>query len=103
VDGVGWPFERKQYQTNPPRYEYVRTDLGRSVRPVLVSLTAWGNSRLAPAERSMILIDADTGEEEVRQAQISQLCAGLSSSDPACKARTCQRSAIWCAIWKTLP
>jgi DNA-binding HxlR family transcriptional regulator len=59
-------FERKQYQTNPPRYEYVLTALGRLVRPVLVSLAAWGNSRLAPAERSMILIDAETGEEEVR-------------------------------------
>jgi len=41
----------------------VLTDLGSSVRPVLVSLAAWGNSRLAPAERSMILVDAETGEE----------------------------------------
>jgi len=41
----------------------VLTDLGSSVRPVLVSLAAWGNPRLAPAERSMILVDAETGEE----------------------------------------
>ena len=33
------------------------------MRPVLVSLAAWGNPRLAPAERSMILVDAETGEE----------------------------------------
>jgi DNA-binding HxlR family transcriptional regulator len=54
---------RHPYQTNPARYEYVLTDLGRSLRPVVVALAAWGNSRLAPEERSMILVDAKTGEE----------------------------------------
>lgn len=60
ADGV---IERCQYQPNPPRYEYVLTSLGESLRPVLVALAAWGNSRLAPQQRSMILIDAATGEE----------------------------------------
>ncbi|MFF5279432.1 winged helix-turn-helix transcriptional regulator [Streptomyces sp. NPDC000133] len=54
---------RRPYQDNPTRYEYVLTDLGRSIRPVIVALAAWGNSRLAPEERSMILVDAKTGEE----------------------------------------
>jgi DNA-binding HxlR family transcriptional regulator len=56
-------FERKRYQDNPPRHEYVLTDLGRSLRPVLVVLAAWGNSRLSPSERSMVLVDAQTGDE----------------------------------------
>lgn len=56
-------LERRQYQPNPPRFEYVLTDLGRSLRPVIVALAAWGNSRLAPEDRSMILVDAETGEE----------------------------------------
>ena len=56
-------LEKRPYQTNPVRHEYVLTDLGRSLRPVVVALAAWGNSRLAPAERSMILVDAETGEE----------------------------------------
>ena len=56
-------LERRAYQDNPVRYEYLLTDLGRSLRPVLVALAAWGNSRLAPAERSMILVDAATGVE----------------------------------------
>ncbi|WP_328401844.1 winged helix-turn-helix transcriptional regulator [Nocardia sp. NBC_00403] len=60
ADGL---LERRPYQTNPVRHEYVLTDLGRSLRPVLVALAAWGNTRLAPEERSMILIDADTGNE----------------------------------------
>ena len=56
-------LERRQYQQHPPRHEYVLTDLGRSLRPVIVTLAAWGNSRLPPNRRSMILVDAHTGVE----------------------------------------
>lgn len=55
--------ERRPYQTRPTRYEYVLTEKGRSLRPVLVALAAWGNSRLDPEDRSMILVDAETGVE----------------------------------------
>lgn len=54
---------KRRYEDHPPRYEYVLTDVGRSLRPVLVVLAAWGNSRLDPTRRSMVLIDADTGVE----------------------------------------
>lgn len=56
-------LEKRPYQSHPVRYEYVLTDLGRSLRPVIVALAAWGNARLDPAERSMILVDAATGQE----------------------------------------
>lgn len=56
-------LERRQYQEHPPRNEYVLTETGRSLRSVVVALAAWGNSRLDPADRSMILVDAETGEE----------------------------------------
>ncbi|MEU4151146.1 helix-turn-helix domain-containing protein [Streptomyces sp. NPDC026659] len=56
-------LERRPYQTNPVRHEYVLTDLGRSLRPVIVALAAWGNRHLDPQDRSMILIDAETGQE----------------------------------------
>jgi len=56
-------LERRQYQTAPVRHEYVLTDLGRSIRPVLVAMAAWGNSRQAPESRSMILLDTETGLE----------------------------------------
>lgn len=56
-------LERRRYQTRPDRYEYVLTDLGRSLRPVIIALAAWGNSRLAPDQRSMILVDRETGVE----------------------------------------
>ena len=56
-------LERRQYQANPARYEYLLTELGRSLRPVVVVLAAWGNTRLAAHERSMVLVDAQTGAE----------------------------------------
>src|ERR1700761_9557152 len=37
-------LERRQYQANPARYEYLLTELGRSLRPVLVVLAAWGHA-----------------------------------------------------------
>jgi DNA-binding HxlR family transcriptional regulator len=60
ADGL---LERRPYQDNPTRYEYILTSLGRSLRPVILALAAWANSRLAPEERSMILVNAKTGEE----------------------------------------
>ena len=56
-------LERRPYQTNPPRFEYVLTELGRSLRPVIVVLAGWGNARLSPDERCMVLVDAETGAE----------------------------------------
>jgi DNA-binding HxlR family transcriptional regulator len=56
-------LERRQYQAHPPRYEYVLTELGRSLRPVIVVLAGWGNARLAPEKRSMVLVDEQTGSE----------------------------------------
>ena len=37
--------------------------MGRSLRPVVIALAAWGNSRLEPGQRSMVLVDAETGVE----------------------------------------
>jgi DNA-binding HxlR family transcriptional regulator len=60
ADGL---LDRRPYQSGPTRYEYVLTDLGRSLRPVIIALAAWGNARLEPGQRSMILVDKDTGHE----------------------------------------
>lgn len=56
-------FERRPYQTRPVRHEYVLTELGRSLRPVVVVLAAWGNSRIPAGQRSMVLVARDTGIE----------------------------------------
>jgi DNA-binding HxlR family transcriptional regulator len=60
ADGL---LERRPYQTNPTRYEYILTEYGHTLRPVIVALAAWGNAHLDPSERSMILVDRESGEE----------------------------------------
>ncbi|GAB2475639.1 winged helix-turn-helix transcriptional regulator [Jatrophihabitans fulvus] len=36
-------IERRQYQDNPPRFEYHLTKAGADLRPVLAALRAWGD------------------------------------------------------------
>ncbi|MBL1097898.1 helix-turn-helix transcriptional regulator [Streptomyces sp. 205] len=42
---------------------YEATELGWSLRPVILAMAAWGNRGLAAHERSLILVDAATGAE----------------------------------------
>jgi len=35
-------IERRQYEQHPPRMEYVLTEKGRELRPVLKALRTWG-------------------------------------------------------------
>ncbi|WP_066375471.1 winged helix-turn-helix transcriptional regulator [Herbidospora mongoliensis] len=56
-------LDRRPYQERPVRHEYVLTDLGRSLRPVLVAMAAWRNAQLGPDDRAMILVDRRTGLE----------------------------------------
>jgi DNA-binding HxlR family transcriptional regulator len=53
----GGLLQRKLYSEKPPRHEYLLTDLGRSFRPVLLMLVAWGNANFAPEGRSIELTD----------------------------------------------
>lgn len=56
-------LERRPYSTRPVRHEYVLTDVGRDVRPVLVALMSWGNRHFAPEGASVFLRDVTSGEE----------------------------------------
>ena len=40
---------RRRYSEHPPRDEYVMTEAGRAVAPVLVELRAWGERFTTPA------------------------------------------------------
>jgi DNA-binding HxlR family transcriptional regulator len=47
-------LDMQQYESHPPRYEYVLTEAGRSLRPILHGLMQWGDRHVtrgrAPAE-----------------------------------------------------
>jgi DNA-binding HxlR family transcriptional regulator len=41
-------LEKRAYQENPPRYDYVLTDKGRDLWPVLTTMRQWGDRHAAP-------------------------------------------------------
>ena len=41
-------LERCRYQEHPDRFEYILTDMGRDLYPVLLTLMAWGDKYLSP-------------------------------------------------------
>ena len=36
-------LERRLYETQPPRYEYLPTEAGRALQPILLGLADWGD------------------------------------------------------------
>ena len=43
-------LEKQQYEVHPPRYEYVLTESGRALEPVLLSLMDWGDRYVTEGE-----------------------------------------------------
>ena len=62
-DRIGDLVARGLLETATGDGEYRLAALGRSLRPLLLVIAAWGNHRLDPADRSVILVDAETGVE----------------------------------------
>jgi DNA-binding HxlR family transcriptional regulator len=56
-------FSRRKYQDRPERWEYLLTDRGRELQPVLMMLVAWADRHL-PREEGPPLryVWSDTGE-----------------------------------------
>lgn len=57
----GGLLEKRLYSEHPPRHEYVLSDRGRDLRPVLDTLLTWGNAHFAPEGASVQIIDRETG------------------------------------------
>src|ERR1700722_2591839 len=56
-------LERRLYSEKPPRHEYVLTPRGQDFRPVLWALVAWGNKHFPPEGETVVVVDAQTGEQ----------------------------------------
>lgn len=51
-------LERRPYQSNPPRYEYLLTIKGRELGPALMTLRDWGKKHM-PVRRSTATQELD--------------------------------------------
>ena len=60
-------LERQQYNEHPARYEYVLTDAGRDLYPVIVTLMRWGDRYLAGPDGPPLVIEHHCGHRMVPQ------------------------------------
>ncbi|MGZ3478478.1 MAG: winged helix-turn-helix transcriptional regulator, partial [Polyangiales bacterium] len=85
--------ERRRYQERPPRDEYVLTQKGLELLPVVLAIAAWGNRWLVPEGVAIQPVDAKTGAkvhpEVVDRATGKPLAAGgvALAPGPAASAR----------------
>jgi DNA-binding HxlR family transcriptional regulator len=55
--------ERRRYHDTPPRFEYVLTEKGRDLYPVLATIMAWGDKWLAGEEGPpALMVHEDCGQ-----------------------------------------
>ena len=47
-------IERRQYSQRPPRHEYLLTDAGRDLQPILLALKEWGDRHVNPGAEPVI-------------------------------------------------
>ena len=67
-------LERVPYQQRPPRYEYLLTDKGRDIFPVLAAIGAWGDRWLAPDEGPPVVLRHQTCGHESRALVVCDKC-----------------------------
>ncbi|CNI44167.1 MULTISPECIES: winged helix-turn-helix transcriptional regulator [Yersinia] len=54
-------FEKRLYNPRPARYEYLLTERGTDLFPVIAALFHWGNQHFAPEGPAVLLVDRRTG------------------------------------------
>jgi DNA-binding HxlR family transcriptional regulator len=64
-------LEKRRYQERPPRYEYVLTDKGHDLWPVLNAMRQWGDVHAAPNGPPLTLVHRACGHK----AQLVLTCA----------------------------
>lgn len=84
-------FERRRYQVRPERYEYLLTEKGQALAPVVASLRAWGKQWTRGKDDSLQLVHATCGHEVAFRAYCEE-CGELLTRDQV-KAERPPRSA----------
>ncbi len=67
-------FERRLYQDNPPRHEYLLTARGRDLAPVLQALRAWGDRHAPTAGGPTTVLIHDACGHECRPVATCSHC-----------------------------
>jgi len=71
-------IEKREYHTKPARFEYVITDIGRELKPVLVGLAAWAESHITKDACPISMVHQTCGSK----AQIHIYCESCDQMVP---------------------
>ena len=67
---------KRFYQDNPPRYEYLLTDMGRDFFPVLAAMLSWGDKWLDDGGGAPVALRHDEGDGEGNHEVVPEvICA----------------------------
>ncbi len=69
-------LERRQYSARPERHEYLATDKGRGLWPLLAAMVAWGDQYYAPHGAPRLLLHEGCGGALEQQFTCSS-CRGI--------------------------
>ena len=67
-------FEKRQYHEKPARYEYVLTDKGRELWPVLAALMSWGDKWLDGGRGAPVVLHHTECDHEMSAAVVCSHC-----------------------------
>lgn len=74
-------MERRQYQERPARHEYVLTEGGRELFPVVMALMRWGDAHLSPQGAPAVVRHAGCGGEIDGHATCARCDMAVSSDE----------------------
>ncbi|GAA4753156.1 helix-turn-helix domain-containing protein [Nocardioides endophyticus] len=74
-------LEKKQYQSEPVRYEYVLTTKGKDFFPVLMAMAQWGDEHLASESGPPIRYRHACGHETRAEIVCAHCAEPLTSAD----------------------
>lgn len=72
--------ERRQYQANPARHEYLLTEKGRDLYPVIATLLAWGDKWLASDGPPALTVHTECGHVTTAKTVCAE-CGGELNAD----------------------
>jgi DNA-binding HxlR family transcriptional regulator len=67
-------LEKRFYQDNPPRYEYLLTDMGYDLFPVISAMLAWGDKWLDEGEGAPVRLHHETCNHDVQPEVVCGHC-----------------------------
>ncbi|MGW1610013.1 winged helix-turn-helix transcriptional regulator [Streptomyces sp. NPDC002285] len=67
-------LERRLYESEPPRHEYVLTEKGKDLFPVLAAMASWGDRWLAGPEGPPVTLHHETCGHDGRAEVVCSAC-----------------------------